>query len=79
MGKGNTKGRYLTKIGFYDIYGKNTMRKSKSGKDEVASTDYIIYHSKKLIQRGFKSKELAVIEAQKLFNNYEKTSSSTKK
>ena len=50
MSKGQTKGRYICKVGFYDIYAKDTMRSSKerSGKPQVASTDYVIYHSKSL-------------------------------
>lgn len=75
MGKTKTKGRYLTKVGFYDIYAKDSMRKSTSGREEVATTDYVIYHAKKIIQKGFKTKELAMNEAQKLYINHEKTSS----
>jgi len=65
MSKGQTKGRYICKVGFYDIYAKDTMRASKerSGKPQVASTDYVIYHSKKLMDKGFKTKDLAVAKA----------------
>ena len=37
MSKGQTKGRYICKVGFYDIYAKDTMRSSKerSGKPQV--------------------------------------------
>ena len=53
MSKGQTKGRYICKVGFYDIYAKDTMRSSKerSGKPQVASTDYVIYHSKSLKEK----------------------------
>jgi hypothetical protein len=65
MSKGQTKGRYICKVGFYDIYAKDTMRSSKerSGKPQVASTDYVIYHSKKMMEKGFKTKDLAVAKA----------------
>ncbi len=65
MGKGQTKGRYICKVGFYDIYAKDTMRASKerSGKPQVASTDYVIFHSKKVVDKGFKTKDLAVAKA----------------
>ena len=41
MTKGQTKGRYICKVGFYDIYAKDTMKVSKErgGKPQVASTD----------------------------------------
>ena len=65
MSKGQTKGRYICKVGFYDIYAKDTMRVSKerSGKPQVASTDYVIFHSKKVVDKGFKTKDLAVAKA----------------
>jgi hypothetical protein len=65
MTKGQSKGRYICKVGFYDIYAKDTMRVSKerSGKPQVASTDYVIYHSKKMMEKGFKTKDLAVAKA----------------
>jgi hypothetical protein len=65
MGKGQTKGRYICKVGFYDIYAKDTMRVSKErgAKPQVASTDYVIFHSKKVVDKGFKTKDLAVAKA----------------
>jgi len=62
MSKGKTKGRYICKVGFYDIYAKDTMRTSKerNSKPQVASTDYAIYHAKSLKEKGFKTKDLAV-------------------
>ncbi len=72
MGKGQTKGRYICKVGFYDIYAKDTMRVSKeqSGKPQVASTDYVIFHSKKVIDKGFKTKDLAVAKATELMEKH---------
>ena len=68
MSKGQTKGRYICKVGFYDIYAKDTMRtnKERSGKSEVAITDYVIYHAKSLKEKGFKTKDLAVARINKL-------------
>lgn len=68
MGKGTTKGRYICKVGFYDIYASDSMRK-KQGRGnltEVASTVYNIYHSKKLVDKGFKTKDIAVERAKEL-------------
>jgi hypothetical protein len=68
MSKGQTKGRYICKVGFYDIYAKDTMRtnKERSGKSEVAITDYTIYHAKSLKENGFKTKDLAVARINEL-------------
>ena len=64
--KGNSKGRYVTKIGFYDIYAKDSYRPKKDGakkqaKPEVSGTEFNIYHSKKLVQKGLKLKEQAIV------------------
>ena len=74
MGKINSKGRYITKVGFYDIYAKDTVRKSKTGKDETQSTDYVIYHGKKFVERGFNTKDLAISSANQLTKKHEKAS-----
>ena len=68
MGKGQSKGRYICKVGFYDIYAKDTIRVSKErgGKPQVVSTDYQIFHSKKTVDKGFKTKDLAVAKATEL-------------
>ena len=72
MSKGQTKGRYICKVGFYDIYAKDAMRKSKDrgGKEEVASTDYTIYHSKKMVEKGYKTKDLAVAKATEMMEKH---------
>jgi hypothetical protein len=72
MGKGQTKGRYICKVGFYDIYAKDTMRASKErgNKPQVASTDYVIFHSKKVVDKGFKTKDLAVAKATELMEKH---------
>jgi hypothetical protein len=67
MGKSATKGRYICKVGFYDIYAKDTTRSVKnSDKREVASTDYVIYHSRKLVVNGFKTKDSAIEKVKSL-------------
>ena len=44
------------------------MKKSsgRGEKMEVSSTDYCVYHSKKLVERGLKTKDLAVSKAKDL-------------
>ena len=65
MSKGQTRGRYICKVGFYDIYAKDSMKSGKES-NQVKSTDYQVYHSKKLIANGFKTKDLAVAKANEL-------------
>lgn len=72
MGKGNTKGRYIEKVGFYDIYAKDSTRKNSKGKEETSSTEYVIYHAKKTVDKGSKTKMEAVDKAKLLFEKYEK-------
>lgn len=69
--KSGNKGRYICKVGFYDIYAKDNYKpkrdsKYKYAKPDVASTDYTIVHAKKLIEKGFKTKDLAVNRAKEL-------------
>jgi hypothetical protein len=73
--KGNSKGRYMTKVGHYDIYGKDSYRPKKDGASkhigaEVSSTDYQIYHAKKLVAKGFKTKEIAIEKATELMKKH---------
>ena len=72
MSKGQTKGRYICKVGFYDIYAKDTTRKSKErgNKLETASTDYQISHAKNLKEKGFKTKDLAVAKASEMMEKH---------
>ena len=65
MGKGSTKGRYICKVGFLDVYATDVMRKQpgRGDKKEVASTTYQIVHGKNIKERGFKTKELSVNKA----------------
>lgn len=69
MGKGSTRGRYICKVGFYDIYAKDSM---KSGREshQVKNTEYLVYHSRKIIANGFKTKDLAVVKANELMEQH---------
>ena len=53
MAKDTQKGRYICKIGFYDVYAKDSMKKSsgRGEKMEVSSTDYCVYLSS-FLQKG---------------------------
>ena len=65
--KSGTKGRYICKVGFYDIYAKDSMRKKEnSTRQEVKSTEYVIYHAKKMVEGKFNTKDLAVDRAKEL-------------
>jgi hypothetical protein len=69
--KGNSRGRYVTKVGFYDIYAKDSYRPKKDGskkydKPEVSGSEFNIYHSKKLVQKGLKFKNDAINKAKEL-------------
>jgi hypothetical protein len=65
MGKGITKGRYICKVGYLDVYAIDAMRKQSGRGDnkEVASTTYQIIHGKNIKERGFKTKDIAVAKA----------------
>lgn len=63
--KSGNKGRYICKVGFYDVYAKDSFKpkkesKFKYAKPDVASTVYNIYHAKKLVEKGYKTKDQAV-------------------
>lgn len=67
MGKAKIRGRYITKVGFYDIYAQDSTRKKEnSTKTETSSTVYNIYHAKNLVEKGFKTKDVAVQRAETL-------------
>lgn len=69
--KSGNKGRYICKVGFYDIYAKDTLKPRKESKfkwlkGEVKSTEYVVLHAKKVIEKGLKTKDLAVTKATEL-------------
>ena len=72
MAKGSEKGRYICKVGFYDIYAKDSMKKSaeRGGKTQVASTVYNVFHSKKIVEKGFKTKDMAVAKATEMMEKH---------
>ena len=76
--KTGQRGRYICKVGHYDIYAKDNLRPKKESKfkwlkGEVQSTDYVILHAKKTIKSGLKTKEIAVDEAKELLGeNFKK-------
>ena len=76
--KTGQRGRYICKVGHYDIYAKDNLRPKKESKfkwvkGEVQSTDYVILHAKKTIKSGLKTKEIAVNEAKELLGeNFKK-------
>ena len=66
--KSGNKGRYICKVGFFDIYAKDTLKPKKESKykfvkGDVKSTEYVVYHAKKITEKGLKTKELAVAKA----------------
>jgi hypothetical protein len=72
--KSGKKGRYICKVGFYDIYAKDTMKPKKESKykftkGEVKSTEYVVYHSKKVIEKSLKTKDIAVVKAVELLGS----------
>jgi hypothetical protein len=71
MGKKSSKGRYVCKVGFYDIYAKDNLKPAKESKNkwaigEVISTEFLVYHSKKIVSNGIKNKDLAIKNALEL-------------
>jgi hypothetical protein len=72
MAKGSDRGRYICKVGFYDIYAKDSMKTSKErgAKPQVVSTEYNILHAKKLKEKGFKTKDLAVAKATEMMEKH---------
>jgi hypothetical protein len=59
--KSGNKGRYICKVGFYDIYAKDSFKPKKTSKynyakADVASTEYNLVHAKKVVEKGFKTK-----------------------
>ena len=74
--KTGQRGRYICKVGHYDIYAKDNLRPKKESKNkwvkgQVDSTEYVILHSKKTLSSGHKTKQTAIEKAIELLNeNY---------
>ena len=66
--KSGNKGRYICKVGYLDVYAKDTFKpkkdsKYKFAKPDVKGTVYNILHGKKQITGNFKTKDEAVKNA----------------
>ena len=72
--KSGNKGRYICKVGFFDIYAKDTHKPAKTKKyrfaiPDVKSTVYNIIHAKKQVQGNFKTKDEAIQNAIELLGD----------
>ena len=72
--KSGQKGRYITKVGYLDVYAKDTLKPKKDSKykfvkADVKSTIYNVLHAKKLVKGNFKTKEEAVQNAIELLGD----------
>jgi hypothetical protein len=73
--KSGNKGRYICKVGYFDVYAKDTSKPAKTSKykwtkGEVKSTEYVLYHSKKVVGKGLQTKDLAVAKAFELMSKH---------
>ena len=72
--KSGNKGRYITKVGYLDVYAKDSFKPKKSSKykfvkADIKSTVYNILHAKKLVKGNFKTKDEAIQNAIELLGN----------
>jgi len=67
--KSGGKGRYICKVGFYDVYAKDTVKTGANGKTNVTATEYVVYHSKKIVGKGLKTKDEAVAKSMELLGD----------
>ena len=72
--KSGNKGRYITKVGYLDVYAKDSHKPKKESKynfvkAEVKSTVYNILHAKKLVKGNFVTKDEAVKNAIELLGD----------
>ena len=61
-------GRYICKVGYLDVYAKDTYKPKKESKynfvkADVKATVYNVLHAKRLVKGNFKTKDEAVNEA----------------
>ena len=66
--KSGNKGRYICKVGYLDVYAKDSYKPKKESKynfvkADVKQTVYNVLHAKKLVKGNFKTKDEAVNEA----------------
>jgi len=72
--KSGNKGRYICKVGYLDIYAKDTMKPKKESKykftkGDVKTTVYNVLHAKKLSLGNLKTKDEAVAKAIELMGD----------
>jgi len=72
--KSGNKGRYICKVGYLDVYAKDTLKpkkdsKYKFAKADVKSTVYNVLHGKKQVVGNFKTKDEAVANAIEALGN----------
>lgn len=63
--KSGNKGRYICKVGYLDIYAKDSLKPKKDSKykfvkADVKSTVYNVLHAKKMVKGNFNTKNEAV-------------------
>jgi hypothetical protein len=72
--KSGNKGRYICKVGYLDVYAKDTFKPKKDSKykfviPDVKSTVYNLLHGKKLVKGNFNTKDEAVKNAIELLGD----------
>jgi len=72
--KSGNKGRYITKVGYLDVYAKDSYKPKKESKykfvkPDVKATVYNILHAKKLVKGNFKTKDEAIQHAIEALGN----------
>jgi hypothetical protein len=72
--KSGNKGRYICKVGYLDVYAKDSYKpkkdsKYKFAKADVKSTVYNVLHGKKQVVGNFKTKDEAVANAIEALGN----------
>ncbi len=74
MGKPSSRGKYVGKAGLYDIYVLATSKPDTTKKHGYSMTyDYRIHKNGKLVEKGLKSKESAVVKALSIVPKKQKT------
>jgi cell fate regulator YaaT (PSP1 superfamily) len=63
--KSGQRGRYICKVGYLDVYAKDSFKPKKDSKykfikADVKSTVYNVLHAKKMVKGNFKTKDEAV-------------------
>ena len=73
MGKPSLKGKYVVKAGLNDIYVLATKKPDTTKKHGYSMTyDYRIYKNGKLVEKGLKSKEVAVAKSSTIVSSKQK-------